>query len=288
MAVTQLGAKAVGSIVKLKVNNTAREFIVVHQGKPSSIYDASCDGTWLLLKDVYEKRQWHSSNVNDYAGSTIHSYLNSTFYNLFDANIRNAIKQVKIPYVKGSGVSTGANGLSCKIFLLAARELGRSDLNPQNYPNDGAKLAYFDDGHTSSKRIGCLDGVATSWHLRTPFTNSWTFLHLISIAGSFNGYNCIDIRGFAPPLCSHPPFGFPMMARSQPTPLRQCPRPSPFPPAFPAGQPSRSLGGHLPMPMETWRVTSPSALSMVALRGVKSIRAVRGAPPTRLRLAQPR
>ena len=34
MANVLLSTKAVGSTVKLKVNGTAKEFIVVHQGKP--------------------------------------------------------------------------------------------------------------------------------------------------------------------------------------------------------------------------------------------------------------
>lgn len=42
MANVRLGAKAVGSIVKIKVNGAAKDFIIVHQGKPSSVYDDSC------------------------------------------------------------------------------------------------------------------------------------------------------------------------------------------------------------------------------------------------------
>ena len=103
MANAKLGTKAVGSIVKLKVNGAAKEFIVVHQGKPGSMYDESCNGTWLLMKDIYESRQWHSTNTNYLEYSTIHSYLNSTFLNLFESNIRDAIKQVKIPYRKNGG-----------------------------------------------------------------------------------------------------------------------------------------------------------------------------------------
>ena len=82
MAYVTLSSKAIGSTIKLKVNGSARNFIVVHQGKPSSVYDDSCNGTWLLMQDIYENRAWHSSNTNDYANSTIHSYLNSTFLNL--------------------------------------------------------------------------------------------------------------------------------------------------------------------------------------------------------------
>lgn len=45
---TTLGSKAVGSVVKIKENGTRVNYLVVHQGKPSSIYDESCNGTWLL------------------------------------------------------------------------------------------------------------------------------------------------------------------------------------------------------------------------------------------------
>lgn len=103
MANAKLGSKAVGSIVKLKVNGTAKEFIVVHQGKPGSMYDDSCNGTWLLMKDIYENRVWQSGDINKYESSDIHAYLNSTFLNLFDSNIKDAIKQVKIPYRKNGG-----------------------------------------------------------------------------------------------------------------------------------------------------------------------------------------
>ena len=131
MANVALSSKAVGSIVKLKVGGADKNFIVVHQGRPSSLYDTSCDGTWLLMEDCYESKRWHSSNVNDYANSEIRSYLNGTFLNLFDANIKSAIKQVKLPYRAGSGygttITSGANGLSTKIFLLSGpEEIGRA------------------------------------------------------------------------------------------------------------------------------------------------------------------
>lgn len=178
MANVLLSTKAVGSTVKLKVNGTAKEFIVVHQGKPSSLYDNSCDGTWLLMKDIYENRQWHNSNVNNLENSTIHSYLNGTFLNLFESNIRDAIKQVKLPYRKngGSGGSdqSGANGLLCKIFLLSGYEIGFTTSDNPYFPVDGAKLSYFESGTGSSalnKRIAYLNGSAAYWWRRSPYTN---------------------------------------------------------------------------------------------------------------------
>ena len=173
MATVALSSKAVGSTVKLKVNGTARDFIVVHQGKPGSMYDASCEGTWLLMKDCYEKRQWHSFNNNDYENSTIDHYLNTTFLNLFEANIRDAIKQVKLPYRKGAGygktVTSGASGLSAKIFLLSSTEVSfNHDYMPTN---EGAELSYF-AGCAYNKRIAYLNSSATYWWLRSPYCNS--------------------------------------------------------------------------------------------------------------------
>ena len=193
MANVLLSTKAVGSTVKLKVNGTAKEFIVVHQGKPSSLYDNSCDGTWLLMKDIYENRQWHSSNVNNLENSTIHSYLNGTFLNLFESNIRDAIKQVKLPYRKngGSGGSdqSGANGLLCKIFLLSGYEIGFTTSDNSYFPVDGAKLSYFEAGTGSSalnKRIAYLNGSAAYWWLRSPLTGgTYRVWHVDSDGGCY-------------------------------------------------------------------------------------------------------
>ena len=206
MAYVTLGSKAVGSTIKLKVNGSARNFIVIHQGKPSSVYDDSCNGTWLLMKDIYENRAWHSSNTNDYANSTIHSYLNSTFLNLFESNIKNAIKQVKIPYRKGHGTSTtvtsGSNGLSAKIFLLSTTETSFSySYMPRG---EGAELAYFKgcaDNGSDSKRVAYLNGSATGWWLRSPGCNITSNRALVvGSAGTSGDTNCSSSRGIRPAL----------------------------------------------------------------------------------------
>ena len=205
MAYVTLSSKAIGSTIKLKVNGSAKDFIVVHQGKPSSVYDDSCNGTWLLMKDIYESRQWHSSNTNDYANSTIHSYLNSTFLAMFDSNIQKAIKQVKLPYRKGSGTSTtvtsGSNGLSAKIFLLSATETSFSfSYMPSG---EGAELAYFKgcaDNSSDSKRVAYLNGSATYWWLRSPYcSNFFSALYVLS-NGDWNYSGCSSSYGIRPAL----------------------------------------------------------------------------------------
>lgn len=171
---------AVGSSVYLMENGVATEYLVVNQGIPeqSSLYDASCDGLWLLRKDIKENRQWHSSNVNDYANSTIHTWLNSDFFNLFGSVEQDAIKQVKIPYRSGSGTSftpimSGESGLSSKIFLLSAIEVGLS--NNYDSPKDGSLLSYFDIGTGATacnKRVGYNNGSVVTWWLRSPYCDS--------------------------------------------------------------------------------------------------------------------
>ena len=205
MAYVTLSSKAIGSTIKLKVNGSAKDFIVVHQGKPSSVYDDSCNGTWLLMKDIYENRQWHSSNTNDYANSTIHSYLNSTFLNLFESNIKNAIKQVKLPYRKGSGTSTtvtsGSNGLSAKIFLLSATETSFSFSSMPS--GEGAELAYFKgcaDNSSDSKRVAYLNGSATDWWLRSPSCNNFHYARYVNSNGDWSGNDCSNSHGIRPAL----------------------------------------------------------------------------------------
>ena len=206
MAYVTLSSKAIGSTIKLKVNGSAKDFIVVHQGKPSSVYDDSCNGTWLLMKDIYENRQWHSSNTNDYANSTIHSYLNSTFLNLFESNIKNAIKQVKLPYRKGSGTSTtvtsGSNGLSAKIFLLSATE---TSFNFSSYmpSGEGAELAYFKgcaDNSSDSKRVAYLNGSAAVWWLRSPNCYYFRLALCVYSNGGWDYYGCSNSYGIRPAL----------------------------------------------------------------------------------------
>lgn len=172
--ITRMSDLEIGKTIKLNLNGTPWEWLVVHQGLPSWLYDESCSGTWLLLKDIYENRQWNSINSNVLETSTIQSYLNGDFLNLFDSNINEVIKQVKIPYRSGGGTEqSGENGLSCKIFLLSGYEVGFTSSDDQYFPPDGAKLSYFESGTGTSaknKRIANRNGRVAYWWLRSPYT----------------------------------------------------------------------------------------------------------------------
>lgn len=193
---TRLGDMTVGSTVKIKVNGTAKDFIIVHQGNPdSTIYDSSCYGTWVLMKDIYTTSTF--GNNNSYKDSSIHSYLNSTFYDLIDSDIRAVIKQVKIPYWYGTGrdgsLATGSNGLSTKVFLLSCYEIGAR--NSSYIPDDGAELDYFESG---GRVAYDSSGGAATWWLRSPQTRNTYNVWLVSSDGSNNVKNYEDSNGIRP------------------------------------------------------------------------------------------
>lgn len=197
----------VGSMVKLMENGAAVEYLVVNQGIPSNsnLYDASCDGTWLLRKDIHSNRQWDPSYVNKYESSAINTWLNGEFFNTLGSAEQAAIKQVKIPYRKngGSGGSdqSGANGLSCKVFLLSCYELGWTTSNSSMYPVDGAKLDYFIAGSAGkSLRIAHLNGTVNVWWTRSPYASGTSNAWFIQTDGNSNSSGASSSYGIRPAL----------------------------------------------------------------------------------------
>ena len=204
---TSAGDIDVGATVKINENGQAVEHIVVHQGLPSDIYDASCEGTWCLRKDIAENRVWDSGNSNVLETSDIQAYLNGDWTNRYDPDVAEAIKQVKIPYRQGGGSGgtdrNGANGLSCKSFLLSGRELGWDSSDNQYFPNDGAKLSYFLDGTSSSanqKRVATLNGSATDWWLRSPIARNTIRVWGVNSYGDYNSWGTTGSFGVRPTL----------------------------------------------------------------------------------------
>ena len=172
MASVRLDTKNVGDTIKIKENGTARDFIVVHKGSPSSAYYGMDNGVIVLRKDIHSEGVYDSSN-NDYANSDVHSWCNNTYLNTIQEDVRSQIMTVKIPYrrgTSGSSVSSGANGLQCKAFLLSTKEV---DSTESYSPNEGAVFSYFSGGG-NSRRIANLNGSPNYWWLRSPVTG-WDF-----------------------------------------------------------------------------------------------------------------
>ena len=187
MASVRLDSKNVGDTIKIKENGTARDFIVVHKGSPSSAYYGMGNGVIVLRKDIHSEGKYDSSN-NDYANSDIHSWCNNTYLNTIQEDVRSQIMTVKIPYrrgTSGSSVSSGANGLQCKAFLLSTKEV---DSTESYSPNEGAVFSYFKGGG-NSKRIANLNGSPNYWWLRSPDTFDSIDAWCVTPSGADGGYD---------------------------------------------------------------------------------------------------
>lgn len=204
---TPIGSMKVGSIVKINENGKPVNYLIVHQGLPSSMYDASCNGTWLLRQDIAEERAWSIENSNMLEFSDIFGYLSGAWLNRYDPGIRDIIKQVKIPYRRGGGENgtdlSGVNGISCKAFLLSGYEVGWSSGTSSYFPTDGAKLSYFlsgTDSKANAKRIAKLKGSAADWWLRSPHTEDTVYAWCVNLNGGYNGRNSASSLGIRPAI----------------------------------------------------------------------------------------
>ena len=187
MATTTLGNKSVGSIVKLKENGVLVDFYVAKHD-----YENGLNGsgrTLVVRKDCYDTRQWHTSNVNAYATSAIDTWLNSTYKNLLDADIRGVIGTTKIKYTPGNG-NTAVGTLERAIFLLSVTELGRS----ASYANtEGTALSI-----ASSLQIAYLNGSAVVQWTRSPGTRSTGSAYCLGTDGGVSNGSCYDTYGSRP------------------------------------------------------------------------------------------
>lgn len=162
---TRLGDMAVGSTVKIKVNGTLTDFLIVQQGSPGS-GDNDFDGTWVLMTNIIKQMRFSpNSNLMRFSDSDVIDYLNGEFLTSLVPGISKEIKQVS---VRDASNYEGTHYVSCKVFVLSASEVGiptNSNGIENIYP-----LSYF-KGLTSTdedypKRVAYYEGSKSKWWLR--------------------------------------------------------------------------------------------------------------------------
>lgn len=180
-ATVALSTLAVGSTIKIIESGAAADYLVVHQGRPSTVYDGSCIGTWVMRVDCPVLRMLNAANESVYAGGPTDTYLNGDFYNSLDVAARSAVKQVKIPYVDGDGktgtLKTGSSGLLRRVFVASGNELRLESQALSRMYNVGAMLSYFYSHSSDAARIANWNGAPTQYWCRDPAkeytTNMW-------------------------------------------------------------------------------------------------------------------
>lgn len=167
---TRLGDMAVGSTVKIKVDGTLKDFIIVQQGSPGA-GDNDFDGTWLLMVNCV-KLDWiygKSGFPGTYFNTFMHPYFNGTFLSSLLPSIRSEIRTVHLCNMHGSDVYA-----DCKVFALDEAEV-------RNISGNIAVLEYFKDDTNISRRISTYNGSAVQWWLRS--------------YAQYKSYRCINNNG---------------------------------------------------------------------------------------------
>lgn len=172
-----------GQTVAIKESGTPIPYLVVHQGNPDAgLYDASCEGTWFLRNEIKAMRTYGSYRFYNYSAMPdfLDPDISGSATSGLDEKIKNAMKTVKIPYHASTGdIMSGANGLSCKAFILGAYEYGAN--TDFTLPDDGAALDYFKD---SNDRIAYYNGQPVIHWTRSDRINAST-IWVVSETGRF-------------------------------------------------------------------------------------------------------
>ena len=142
-----------------------------------------------MRKDCYDRRKWHSSNVNAWASCTLRSWLNGGYLNLLDADIRSVIGTTKYYYTPGNG-STSVTTRSDAVFQLSVTELDKT----VSYANtEGSALPI-----ASTLQIAYLNGSTVTQWTRSPNPSSTNYACCFRTRGNVDGDSCTYSGGSRP------------------------------------------------------------------------------------------
>ena len=123
MALTTLGSKPEGSIIKIPERGKGVDFYVAKHN-----YESKLNGvgyTLVVRKDCYADGSWNSTNINTYANCNAGNIVDGSYKRLIVDEVQPLINTTKFYYTPGNGNNT-VTTLQRKIFLLSATELGYS------------------------------------------------------------------------------------------------------------------------------------------------------------------
>lgn len=159
-ASTPLSQLAEGTLIKILENGSPVEFYLAKHNYESGL---NGQGRELVVrKDVYQNRQWNTSDRNAWGGSALRSWLNGAYKNMFSDAVKGLMGTTKYNYYSGLGNSSDLSSRSDAVFILDGGELGIS------YPDTnfaGAKLPI-----SNTLKIAHLNGETNSQWTRTPYT----------------------------------------------------------------------------------------------------------------------
>ena len=155
----QISDYAEGSTIKINENGSPVEFYVAKHD-----YESTLNGTGRTL--VVRKTQmttfrFNDSKDNDYANSSINTFLNGDYQQYFDDKTQALIGSTKFKYMVGNGDWT-VKTLECTAFILSLFELGFTSTNTAV---DGSALPIADV---------LVNNITTDTWVRNPSGNTST------------------------------------------------------------------------------------------------------------------
>lgn len=187
IAGTPLGNLVEGTLIKIQENGAPVEFYVAKQD-----YESGLNGAGRVLcvrKDVYNQRQWNSSNVNAWATCTLRSWLNGDYKNLFSSGVQALMGNTTYYYTPGNGNNT-VTTRSDAVFMLSLTEIGES----ARYANvEGSALPI-----ASTLQIAYQGGSATNQWTRSPGTAGTNSAWWLYYNGETWNDNCGATNGSRP------------------------------------------------------------------------------------------
>lgn len=186
----QLASLMAGDIVMVNEGGTPVEYYVAQQGYQPTINDTT--RTLLVRKNCHSARQWHTSSVNTYPTSAIDAWLNGDFKALLDDVVRVAIGNTTFPYTVGNGSAT-ISTLQRSVFLLSAGELGATGSYSGGLNVEGSALPI-----ANILKIAYLDGVASTWWLRSVDKTNATRVWRAETTGTWEAKTASETNGVRP------------------------------------------------------------------------------------------
>ena len=182
-----LGDFSEGDIIQLNEGGDPVDFYVAKHDYESGLNGAG--RTLVVRKGVYDRRQWHSSNVNAWASCTMRSWLNGDYKALLGPEIQEAMGTTTYRYTPGNG-NTSVSTRSDAVFLLSATELGKSE---SWFNVEGSALPI-----ASTLQVAYRNGSATTQWTRSPHTNYTVSAIYLYSNGFVNYYYCTFTNGSRP------------------------------------------------------------------------------------------
>lgn len=179
-----LSSKPEGSIFKRRENGKLVEFFVAKHN-----YESGLNGTGRTLVvrlAPYDKGVWNTGNLNGYATSDIDNWLNNTYKNMLDPDIRDKIGTTKFYYTPGN-YNWKVEVLEKAIFLLSCKELGKTG---SNINAEGSTLP-------TASQLCNIDSLFDQW-TRSPVTVDTSSAIKVNPYGEISYENCANHCGRRP------------------------------------------------------------------------------------------